>query len=118
MSVAFGALAQMPALVNVDFTNNYNLKGSWTGNTTYNTQDSKQVGDRPAAARVTSVMASKPVQSRLLIGDSKEQLAARCLIIPSLKLSLTSAALLFTLHRLDHSLLPGAQVLRVRPDAH
>ena len=36
--MAFEALSLMPALVNVDFTNNYNLKGSWTGNTTYSTQ--------------------------------------------------------------------------------
>ena len=47
MSVAFEALAAMPALVNVDFTNNYNLKGSWTGNTTY----SSQVTSHPLAAK-------------------------------------------------------------------
>ena len=35
ISVAFEALAQMPALVNVDFTNNKNLIGSWLGNLTY-----------------------------------------------------------------------------------
>ena len=68
MSVAFGALAQMPALVSVDFTNNYNLKGSWTGNTTYNTQDSKQVGDRLLAATVTCAASSKPAQP---IGDGQ-----------------------------------------------
>ncbi len=38
ISVAFEALAQMPALVNVDFTNDVNLVGSWLGNTTYSTQ--------------------------------------------------------------------------------
>ena len=38
MSVAFDALAKMHALVNVDFTNNKNMKGTWLGNTTYSTQ--------------------------------------------------------------------------------
>ena len=92
MSVAFGALAQMPALVNVDFTNNYNLKGSWTGNTTYNTQDSTQVGDRPAAAMVARVTSSRPVRSHLVVGGSKAQLAARRLVIRSVKLCLTTAS--------------------------
>ena len=41
MSVAFEALSQLGSLVNVDFTNNYNLKGSWTGNTTYSTMVSQ-----------------------------------------------------------------------------
>ena len=38
LSVAFEALAMMPAIVNVDFTNNIRLVGSWLGNTTYSTQ--------------------------------------------------------------------------------
>lgn len=58
--MAFDALAGMGALVNVDFRNNLNLKGSWLGNMTYNSP--KQVSRRS----ILPVISVHSLRSRLM----------------------------------------------------